>query len=86
LQDSLSLVDLYWATVATDFPLVVLCFFGCCHVRFLVVVVLALRPRVGRPPGLLTLQENTQLAAEKNGRKIRKTAGKFKKWQNYRRP
>jgi hypothetical protein len=39
-------------------------------------------------PGALVkaLQENTQIAAEKNGRKARKTAGKFKNWQNYRRP
>jgi hypothetical protein len=37
-------------------------------------------------PVLTSLQENTQIAVEKNGRKARKTAGKLKKWQNYWRP
>jgi hypothetical protein len=31
---------------------------------------------------LYALQENSHLAAAKNGRKVLKTAGKFQKWQN----
>jgi hypothetical protein len=31
---------------------------------------------------VVTLQENSHLAAAKNGQKLLKTAGKFKNWQN----
>jgi hypothetical protein len=35
-----------------------------------------------QPIAKRTLQENSHLAAPKNGRKLLKTAGKFKNWQN----